>query len=836
MTRRWLVRSLYLLAALCLVVGLSPLGRARSSVGPRVVVLLDVSRSVMDDASRDFPRLSAYVEPFLHVLDSRSRVWLEAYARRPLPWIGPISPAEAIRTLARNEQPMVPPADVWSSRPDRALGRASALLGAAPGGHVLLITDGQGWGPVAEAEASALAAHGHRLWVAPSPLVAADGDLFLDRVGAPIEVRPGASVPFRIRVGGTGTTPRRFRVAIQEMGNPESKTVGQEGLWPGQGESVLDLVVPARTGETVRRFTVHLEEPGGPSRGRATPADRAQVAVRVGAPVLLQWIGAVGTSPPEALAGLGPGFAVDPARFAAATAAQLDVIVVEDVPYGPSPLTEGTVQTLEQVVSRGIGLLALGGRRSFGPGRWGGTGLETMLPVRMEPPGSTRDITLLLDASGSMASENRWRRAMMAVRAFASSLGSGDRVRVLAFSARVQELVPWTLVPGSSEVPGRPEFVDRIAASLSRIRPHGATRLVHALDSVLTGFSGLERAGGESTDHRRRLLLLCDGQLGEGPGAYQDLGRRLEGARIEVGVVATGASLEADGLVRFEALTLDGQNGRVIRVRDEDALEDAFQRAGQPDRWLSGDLAVRTTEVPLPSGLVLSTSFPHVGLLIRVSLKRPGGTCLAVGPEESPVLVVGRFGEGRVAAFPAGLREPNSRGWNQPDRWKELLRWLARREPGASRRARGVARIRQDHLQVHVRVPAGSDVSGWRIRFPDRTWNLEPRAPGQLEASGPSVATETDAPFLVIEKDGQRAGVIPMRSDPGEELRRIGSNPVNLDQLARAGNGQVLANDTAVSRWHPGSGTGDPNVPDPVWPLLALALFVAGWTVNRVRG
>ncbi len=822
--------GLHGLTMVCLVLALTPLGGDRAGQD-RIVILVDVSRSVCCDVRSGFAGARPRLDSLLETLDRDTRVWLVAFGRRPVPWMGPVSPATAREALARGESPPVGDAGTaWETRLDLALIHAASLLGEGPGGGVVVVGDGQNMGPGSHEAARALGAQGHRLHCLSTPLGPPPmGDLFLAEIQTPLQVRPGEAIRMRVRIGGTGRLPRAFALRVQEDGIRGPGRV-KRGQWPGVGDVWVGFRFRGKTEDGVRTFSVALEEPEGRREYRDTPADQTRVAVVTGNPTQILWVGRSGALP-RAFQDPGPGFAVRRGDLDRAGLARADVVVLEDVRFDGPLLDAARAAVLAEAVARGTGLLALGGRESFGPGGWGRTRIETLLPLRMDRPGPPLDVVLVLDRSGSMAAGDRWNRAVYGAAAFLAGLRPGDRVRVVTFAGGVRTALAWRTV--DSRDPGGPGGLQKsVVQILARIRPHGPTHLAPAVEAAVEGLEALSTVPG--APRRRRLVILSDGRLAEPTDRFEALGARLLGLAVEPGIVATGDSLSAGDRVRLEALTLGNTHGRLVVVEETGDLEAAFRSAGNPEWWVIGPLAVSPTGISPPPGLEMGGAFPDLGLLIRTSARKSGCTLLAVGPESEPVLALGRSGEGRVAAFPGSLRQAGGEGWNQPGLWRSLVQWLS--GPGSGRgQPLGRIRLSRGRLEADVTVAAEFPLTGWTLRIGDRTIPLEPLAPGRVGAR--VEGHEGLESFGEVILEGRIRSALPVLSCPGEELQAVGIHVPALKTLAREGMGQFLETEDGAPGWPPDRG-GNRKSPDPLWLILALAFFLAGRGVKSlwIRG
>ncbi|MBN2490222.1 MAG: VWA domain-containing protein [Planctomycetes bacterium] len=826
MDLRWIARALNAGALLCLVIALTPWGRS-SGDALRLVVLVDQSRSVTADPGSDAPILAAALDPYLRRLRRDSRVWLAAYARNPVPWGGPVEPRATRAALESG--PPVPRVEAdpwaWSSRPDRALAHSEAVLGQAPGGAVLLVTDGRGVNLAAHRAAASLASLGHRLFTLDSPTAAPPGDLFLDGVEAPLRVSPGAPIRLRVHIGGTGRRERPFQLVVREdrAADPGAEIPGE---WPGNGTAALDLSFAGSAAEEIRTFSVRLEEPDAPAHCRNTAADRLQISVAIGAPVRVLWAG-TDAAPPHALGELGTGFGVVIGPLEDDALAAADVVVLEETPFGPPPVTAAAAERLDQAVRAGVGLVALGTRLAFGPGGWSRTTLERMLPLRTDRPGGRLDALLLLDRSGSVATGDRWARTVGAARLFVTSLEAEDRIRVSTFAAGTEVALDWRTITARDPA-AMAQIEAELAMALGRQRPHGPTNLVAAVEQELRQFS--RRADAREED-RRRLVVLSDGRLGEPLAAYRTLGSALRQAGIEVAAVATGDSLEPSGRNRLAALTLDGANGRVTEISHDEELAWAFRRSATPEWWLPGPVAVQRVGTVGAGELELPSPLPALGRVVRTR-RQDTGEVVVTGPEELPVLAVGRHGEGRTVAFAGSLRDAGSEGWNHAAPWRGLLRWLARRGPDAGAAVVGRIRVRRDRMEVEAVLPEGESPAGWQVSIGRETRALAPLDAGRVGVCLDDPGGELSHGELL--RGGRRRALLPVQRDPGEELREIGCFEPGLRAPADSGRGRRLEGADGPG-WPPPPAGGGQRRPAPFWPLAALVLFLASRGVKSLR-
>ncbi len=131
------------------------------------------------------------------------------------------------------------------------------------------------------------------------------------------------------------------------------------------------------------------------------------------------------------------------------------------------------------------------------PGDDGRYGLLTITPP--ERPGATfaRDLTILIDASGSMSGDPL-ESCKEVVRALLGSLGPGDRFEMLAFSDSVRNLV-------RGPVNATPARIRRAQELLRNLEARGGTEMAHAMFEALSPLR---------PDAQRQVILLTDGHIG----------------------------------------------------------------------------------------------------------------------------------------------------------------------------------------------------------------------------------------------------------------------------------------------------------------------------------
>jgi Ca-activated chloride channel homolog len=207
------------------------------------------------------------------------------------------------------------------------------------------------------------------------------------------------------------------------------------------------------------------------------------------------------------------------------------------------------------------------------PGRYV---LITLTPPTGVRQGLARDLTILIDASGSMSGKPL-NRAKIVAQELLLSLDPGDRFEILAFASQVEGLVPRPTAANDKNI-------KKALAILGRLEAGGATEMAQALVAALKPLR---------PDSQRQVILLSDGYIGfEGEVIGEILQRLVPGARLHV--VGIGAAPNRT-LTRGAARA---GRGVEILVGDDDDAHAASQRLLQATvRPVLADLEVTGSAV-----------------------------------------------------------------------------------------------------------------------------------------------------------------------------------------------------------------------------------------------
>jgi len=193
----------------------------------------------------------------------------------------------------------------------------------------------------------------------------------------------------------------------------------------------------------------------------------------------------------------------------------------------------------------------------YAPGREDGFALITVTPPAVAARTTPRDLTFVVDVSGSMRGQ-KMQQARAAGRQMLASLGPQDRFRIIDFSTDVRTF-------GAGFTAATRRNIDEALRYLDDLRPDGSTNISGALEEALDA----------PVDDARMpiVFFVTDGEptVGErNADRIAALAARLRG-RARVFTFGVGADVNAN---LVEQLALDGR-GTAQFVRPEESVERA---------------------------------------------------------------------------------------------------------------------------------------------------------------------------------------------------------------------------------------------------------------------
>lgn len=648
--------ALRLVLTVLLAVSLSGLQRLQTGSGNAVVFVMDHSDSISD---RERARALAYVRQAVHTMQHGDKAGWVVFGKEA---VVEQSLGASIAPAAVRSTPTPTGTDIAG-----ALRLALLMLAPHPGAKkIVLLSDGQENIGDARREATLAATQGVRLDVVPlgaSPQLAAS-DVAVTKVDSPAQVRVGE--PFEITVQLQGSPAARVLLTLHHNGRTiasRSTTLAREGGTLLRFRQRLEAV-------GLHRYTVDIASEQDTLRQNNTGGavvyafDTPRILV-LGDPggsgvyhdILRRHAFSIETRAPAAL------------PDSAAALATFDAIILDNVPA--ASFSERQMQAVaEYVRDYGGGVLMTGGAGSFGPGGYYRTPLEEILPVEMRVRIRARHpalaLVLLLDKSGSMASEQEHRAkievAKTAVRSVLDVLDAGDAIGIIAFDKDVQPIVPLRRLTDR-------EWVNE---QMRHLQASGATAIHPAL---ALAHSWLQQFEAE----KKHVLLLSDGRTA--PADFTSLVRLIRAHGIALSVVGIGRDVDR----AFLRNLADLGRGRAYFTETMAELPAIFMREAVliTGRWL-----IERRFTPrlgaaheIFQGIDLSALPALEGYV--ASTPKPRSRQLLVSDSQDPILAAWRYGLGRTLVFTTDLAS----GWTDELRawpwfdllWAHMVRWVSRR-------------------------------------------------------------------------------------------------------------------------------------------------------------
>lgn len=291
----------------------------------------------------------------------------------------------------------------------------------------------------------------------------------------------------------------------------------------------------------------------------------------------------------------------------------------------------GTVTLLLPVRGSGAAMTVL----THAPRRDEGYVLVTLAPPAQAGPATPRDVTFVIDVSGSMSGE-KLRQAKAAGRQLLNSLGRNDRFRLVAFSSDVTDFADAWSHATAANLRAAEEWLDGLAAV-------GGTNIAAALER---GFDAVTPAG-----RLGLLLFLTDGAPTVGEQNADRLAAYASRERGERRVFTFGLGADVNASL-LERLALDGA-GTAHFVRPQEDVERIVGVVAQRiTRPVATDVRVRAEGVTLTQVMPAGRIDLFAGQELTILAKYRGDA------DAARLTIVGQGAQGpvqwsTVARFPA---------------------------------------------------------------------------------------------------------------------------------------------------------------------------------------
>jgi Ca-activated chloride channel homolog len=487
---------------------------------------------------------------------------------------------------------------------------------------------------------------------------------------------------------------------------------------------------------------------------------------------------------------------------------------------------------LDDYVSKGGGLIMVGGEESLGLGGYKGTPVEKALPVTLTPPQKEERQTamiLIIDKSGSMRKENKILYAREGARTVARNLKDTDLLGVIGFD---QE--PFVLIPLEYLGKTRNEFDDR----LDRLKASGGTFLLPALQEAKRQ---LERQSAT----RKQIVILTDGETGGSGSDYLDLITVMhQEQKMTISAIAVGE--EAN--LRLLSRLADYGGGAFHHTTDPSTLPDLFideiEDKGEEKTMVEKEL----TPIPSPDSPLLKDlsgkPFPPVKGYVEAEVKKGARLDIALRADgkRPPLLASWSYGQGKAVAFTSDANGRWSAPWVSWEGfskfWSQTVRWCL---PEVKRKESHFS-VELGHSETGLLVDLfsyGASEEGRaasaKVQGPsgsDAIVPLERLAPGHYQGGYPTTMPG-DYRVEVILPTGEKLGPLGYTLPPRHsvETPQPQANLPLLETLARATGGSVSPEVATLIQ-----PTGPPEQ-RPLLPYLiplAMALYFVELLVRRV--
>ena len=484
--------------------------------------------------------------------------------------------------------------------------------------------------------------------------------LALDSPGDDVyPVRLLALQPLRVGHGGR-LAAEVFGVAARcdlRLDGPDGELARLEGVrLDGLTTAVLELE-PGEVG--FLELSLQVEVTAG-ANARADN-DQLRTTVAVDEPRRVLYLGERVRGGRSSLARLaGAGFQVeawDGQRLSAETLASYDLAVLDDLPR--ETLGDDSMASLARAVEgEGLGLLASGGKASFGPGGYHDTPVAELLPVEFIQKEEKRDpstsLVVIIDTSGSMGG-NRVQLAKEVARLAIRRLLPHDKVGLVEFYGAKRWAAP--IQPASNSI--------EIERALNRLDAGGGTVILPAIEEAFYGLKNVQT-------RYKHVLILTDG--GVETGAFEPLLRRMAADGINISTVLIGPEAHSEFLVTLA----NWGKGRFYSVPNRFNLPEILLKQPASSKlpaYRPGVHQVRARGGASWWGDLDAGDVPELAGYVETR-ERPGAQVLVETVEGAhPVLASWRYGLGRVTAFTSEPSGPGTEPWAD---WPEAGAFWAR--------------------------------------------------------------------------------------------------------------------------------------------------------------
>ncbi|MBI3304267.1 MAG: VWA domain-containing protein, partial [Deltaproteobacteria bacterium] len=607
-----------------------------------------------------------------HSLTPVQRQWMHdtiVQRLRPAPDTPTLVFAGQRRRLSWQEaEPLLaaPPAELQLDETNLA-GALTGLLGEARHRSVYLLSDGWETEEDARTLLPLLAERGLTLYPFPPPPAEAAPNVAIQRLGAPQSTAGGETIEVSAALENTNPHPVRGELTLRQS----DKVVWRQEVTLPPGVSRLTHSLSLSDSGLIplhATFTPAVaQEDAIAQDNQAT----AWVSVAPMEKVLLLSARAQDNRYLEkALSNRGLGvtaidFAARPATVPSPE--PFGAVILNNV--ASDKLPPAMLSSLDDYVSKGGGLVMVGGEESLGLGGYKGTPVEKALPVTLTPPQKEERHTammLVIDKSGSMRKENKLLYAKEGARAVARNLKDTDLLGIVGFDQESFVVVPLEYLGKI-----RNDIDDR----LDRLKASGGTFLLPALQEAKRQ---LERQYAT----RKQIVILTDGETGGSGSDYLDLVTVMHNElKITLSAIAVGEQAN----LRLLSRLAEYGGGAFHHTTDPSTLPDLFldemEDKGEEKTMVEKELLpIPSRDSPLLKGLD-DRPLPPVRGYVEAEVKKGARLDLALRADgkRPPLLASWSYGQGKAVAFTSDANGRWSAPWVSWEGfskfWSQVVRW-----------------------------------------------------------------------------------------------------------------------------------------------------------------
>lgn len=439
---------------------------------------------------------------------------------------------------------------------------------------------------------------------------------------------------------------------------------------------------------------------------------------------------------------------------------QADVVVIGT---GASAFSPAQLTQIERYLQEGGAVFFSATPEGLFFGNWHRSALARFLPIEPKPQENPVALVLVLDVSGSMG-EGSPTQLDLAV------TGALELVR----AARPQDYFGVVTFAGASRWLFKPKPMttqaQREAESLLKsLRAGGGTQLRMALAEAI---QAVKATGAQD----QQILVLTDGNVADSSQMLLQMAEQAGQSGIRINTIALGSAANTR-LVAEIAAKGGGRNWHAVSAKDLPRLFLSEADLTFRQDSLEGHFPVQLRPHPVTQGL---SDPPELPVLLPAVSRSWAQTVAQSG--ELPVLVLGEYEGGRVAALTSDL----SRSWQNWDQTPRLVgslfRWLA----ASAARPRVIAIQEDSGVKVVVQ---GQFEQSPKLRYQGQEIALIPTGPMRYEAGLPSgaqgeVPIESGGqPVLRLQLPGKSEWSSPRRDQLASIFTASGGGVVDLLEL-----------------------------------------------------